>query len=170
MYREAIGPFSRRPAQKMHLLKKQGIAFHQLLQSITPVGATSMPSRSKHDYVERDQQPGPIYYTGKASGGLTYYNRAMHAGADTAENRRPSIWNLGTAFFAASGTSGLRGYQTAMRLDDDVLERQGNFGVMMEERTVEDRANSTTTGEAVAQGRPQRVANSSIAQGARRGA
>jgi len=48
--------------------------------------------------------------------------------------------NLGTAYFARKRyEDATKSFQTALHLDADVFERHGNFGVMLEERSVEER-------------------------------
>ena len=49
--------------------------------------------------------------------------------------------NLGTAYFARKRyEDATKSFQTALSLDPEVFERHGNFGVMLEERNVEERA------------------------------
>jgi tetratricopeptide (TPR) repeat protein len=49
--------------------------------------------------------------------------------------------NLGTALFARKQyDKATVAYQTAMKIDPDVFERHGNVGVILEERSVEERA------------------------------
>lgn len=49
--------------------------------------------------------------------------------------------NLGTAYFARRmEKEAMVEYQTALSIDADVFERRGGYGVLLEERSVEDRA------------------------------
>ena len=49
--------------------------------------------------------------------------------------------NLGTAYFARKmEKESIAEYRTALQLDPDVFERHGTYGVLMEERSVEEKA------------------------------
>jgi len=71
---------------------------------------------------------------------MTWYNRALKIAPS--EPKSASIYmNLGTAQFARKQYDRATvSYQTAMKLDPDVFEHHGNFGVILEERSVEERA------------------------------
>jgi tetratricopeptide (TPR) repeat protein len=91
--------------------------------------------------VEAINNLGTIYYTKKSfRRAISYYKKALKIAPESPKSA--SIYmNLGTAYFARKKyKDATEAYQTAMRLDPDVFERHGSFGVMLEERTVEDRA------------------------------
>jgi tetratricopeptide (TPR) repeat protein len=49
--------------------------------------------------------------------------------------------NLGTAYFARKmEKEAMEEYQSAMRIDPEVFEHHGTYGIMLEERTVEEKA------------------------------
>jgi tetratricopeptide (TPR) repeat protein len=141
MYREAIEAFREGPPRDAVLLNKQGIAFHQLQQLDNARKSYEQATKLKPDYVEAVNNLGTIYYTKKSfRRAIGYYNRAIKMAPDSPKSA--SIYmNLGTAHFARKRyDQATAAYQTAMTLDPEVFERHGNFGVMLEERTVEDRA------------------------------
>jgi len=141
MYREAVETFREGSAKDPVLLNKTGIAYHQMLQLDSARKYYEQAIRLKPDYVEAINNLGTVFY-GKKSyrRAISSYRRALHLAPS--EGRSASIYmNLGTAFFARKNyQQATESYQTAMRLDPDVFERHGNFGVMLEERSVEERA------------------------------
>jgi tetratricopeptide (TPR) repeat protein len=141
MYREAIDVFREGSPKDPVLLNKQGIAFHQLLQLDNAKKSYEKAVKLKPDYVEAINNLGTIYYTKKSfRRAISYYKKALKIAPESPKSA--SIYmNLGTAYFARKKyKDATEAYQTAMRLDPDVFERHGSFGVMLEERTVEDRA------------------------------
>ena len=141
MYREAIDAFRSGPAKDPVLLNKIGIAYHQLAQLDTARKSYEQALRVKADYVEAMNNIGTIYYAKKSyRRAISWYNKALKIAPE--ESKSASIYmNLGTAWFARKNYAECtKAYQAALRLDADVFERHGNFGVMLEERTVEERA------------------------------
>jgi len=141
MYREAIDTFREGPAGDPVLLNKIGIAYHQLLQLDNARKSYEQALRLKPDYVEAMNNIGTIYYAKKSyRRALTWYSRALKL-APQESRSAPIYMNLGTAYFARKKyQETTKAYEHAMALDPDVFERHGNFGVMLEERTVEERA------------------------------
>ncbi len=141
MYREAIDTFREGPAGNPVLLNKIGIAYHQLLQLDNARKSYEQALRLKPDYVEAMNNIGTIYYAKKSyRRALTWYSRALKL-APQESRSAPIYMNLGTAYFARKKYEDTtKAYEHAMALDPDVFERHGNFGVMLEERTVEERA------------------------------
>jgi tetratricopeptide (TPR) repeat protein len=95
----------------------------------------------KHDYMEAINNLGTVYYAKKSfRRAIGYYNRALKLAPE--EPKSASIYmNLGTAFFARKKyDEATKAYQSAMKLDPEVFERHGNFGVMLEERSITERA------------------------------
>jgi tetratricopeptide (TPR) repeat protein len=84
---------------------------------------------------------GTIYYARKSyRRAISYYSRALKVAPD--DPKSASIYsNLGTAYFARKNyAEATKAYETALRLDPEVFEHHGNFGSMLEERSVEERA------------------------------
>jgi tetratricopeptide (TPR) repeat protein len=141
MYREAIDAFREGPRKDAVLLNKIGIAYHQMQQLDTARKSYEQALKVKPGYVEAMNNIGTIYYAKKSyRRAISWYNKALRAAPD--QSRSASIYmNLGTAYFARKQYDNCtKAYQTAMQLDPEVFERHGSFGVMLEERTVEERA------------------------------
>ena len=81
---------------------------------------------------------GTIYYAEKRYGKATSsYKRALKLAPGSA-----SIYsNLGTAYFAEKKyKQAWEAYNTAFQLDPEVFEHRNTYGVLLQERTVEERA------------------------------
>ncbi len=141
MYREAIDAFRQGSPKDPVLLNKIGIAYHQMTQLSTARKSYERALKVKPDYVEAMNNIGTIYYAQKSyRRAISWYNKALKIAPE--EPKSASIYmNLGTAWFARKKYDECtKAYQTALRLDPEVFERHGNFGVMLEERSVEERA------------------------------
>ncbi len=141
MYREAIDAFHEGSPKDAVLLNKTGIAYHQMLQLDQARKSYEAAIKVKPDYVEAINNIGTIYYAKKNfRRAISWYSRAIKLQPNDA--RSASIYmNLGTAQFARKQyEKATLSYQTAMKLDPDVFERHSSMGVMLEERSVEERA------------------------------
>jgi tetratricopeptide (TPR) repeat protein len=141
MYREAIETFREGSPKDPVLLNKTGIAYHQLMQLDLARKCYEQAVKAKPDYVEAINNVGTVYYAKKSyRRAITWYSRALKLAPD--DGRSASIhMNLGTALFARKQyDKATESYQTAMRLDPDVFEHHSSLGVMLEERSVEERA------------------------------
>jgi tetratricopeptide (TPR) repeat protein len=141
MYREAVEAFREGSPKDPVLLNKIGIAYHQMLQLDNARKSYEQAIKVKPDYVEAINNLGTVYYAKKNfRRAMSWYNRALKLAP--AEAKSASIYmNLGTAQFARKQyEKATESYQTAMKLDPDVFEHHGNFGVILEERSVEERA------------------------------
>jgi tetratricopeptide (TPR) repeat protein len=141
MYREAIDAFRQGSAKDPILLNKIGIALHQLTQLDNARKSYERALKLKPDYIEAMNNIGTVYYAKKSyRRAISWYEKALKVAP--AESKSASIYmNLGTAWFARKKYDECtKAYQEAMRIDPEVFERHGNFGVMLEERTVEERA------------------------------
>ena len=79
-----------------------------------------------------------MYYAHKNFRRATsHYRRALKLSPNSA-----SVYsNLGTAYFARKKyKEAAEAYQTALSLDKEVFEHHGSYGVLLEERSVEERA------------------------------
>ncbi len=141
MYREAIDTFRLGSPKDPVLLNKIGIAYHQLMQLDNARKSYEAALKVRPKYIEAMNNLGTVYYAKKNNRrAISWYLKAIKLAPE--ETRSASIYmNLGTAYFARKQyDDATKSYQTAMRLDPDVFERHGNFGVMLEERRVEERA------------------------------
>jgi len=138
MYREAIDMYRQGPPNSPVLANKVGIAFHQLL--LLDLAKKNYERATKLDpaYAEAINNLGTIYYARKSyRRSINYYKKALRCANPTA-----SIYaNLGAAYFARRNYRlASQFYEEALRLDPEVFEHHGNFGTLMQERTVEERA------------------------------
>ncbi len=138
MYREAIDMYREGSPDSPILANKIGIAFHQLL--ILNLAKKNYERAVKLDpnYGEAINNLGTIYYAEKSyRRSIGYYKRAVRCSTPTG-----SIYaNLGAAYFARKNYKlASEYYEQALKLDPEVFEHHGNFGTLMQERTVEERA------------------------------
>jgi tetratricopeptide (TPR) repeat protein len=140
-YREAIDTFREGSAKDPVLLNKIGIAYHQMMKLDDARRSYEQALKVKPDYVEAMNNLGTIYYSRKSfRRAISWYKKALKKAGD--DNKVASIYmNLGTAYFARKQYDrATKAYQTAMKIDPDVFERHGNVGVILEERSVEEKA------------------------------
>ena len=138
MYREAIEAYQQAPQDSAVVWNKQGIAYHQLMQLDAAMKRYRRAIRLDAKYAEAINNLGTVYYAEKQYGKATgTYKHALKLAPASA-----SIYsNLGTAYFARKQyKDAAAAFQTALSLDPDVFEHRGNFGVLLEERNVEERA------------------------------
>jgi tetratricopeptide (TPR) repeat protein len=138
MYREAIDAFGEGSSKDPVLKNKTGIAYHQLLQLDYARKYYDQAVRLKSDYAEAINNLGTVYYAKKSfRRAISYYRRALRLSPESA-----SIYsNLGTALFARKQyPEATEAFQTALRLDPDVFEHHSSYGVLLQERSVEERA------------------------------
>jgi tetratricopeptide (TPR) repeat protein len=139
MYREAIDVFREDKSKNPVIANKIGIAYHQMLQLDDARKYYERAVRLKPDYAEAINNLGTVYYARKSFGrSIRYYKKALKYAP-----RSASIYsNLGTAYFARKKyKEAMETYQTALKLDPNVFENHGSYGVLLEERNVEERAN-----------------------------
>lgn len=141
MYREAVETFQEGNPKDPVLANKIGIAYHQMMQLDNARKSYERALKLKPTYIEAMNNLGTIYYTKKSyRRAISWYNKALKQAPN--ESRSASIYmNLGTALFARKQyDKATESYQTAMQIDPDVFERHGNVGVILEERSVEEKA------------------------------
>jgi tetratricopeptide (TPR) repeat protein len=141
MFREAIDVYAASHSKDPVLWNKTGIAYHQLVQLEQARKAYQQAIKFKPDYMEAINNLGTVYYAEKSfRRAISYYQRAIKLAPD--DPRAASIYmNLGTAFFARKQYDNCtKANEKAIELDPEVFERHGNYGIMLEERNVEERA------------------------------
>ncbi len=138
MYREAIEMYRTESLKNPVILNKIGIAYHQMLQLEQARRFYEQAIKMNPKYAEALNNLGTVYYARKSYRRATsYYNRALKLTPQSA-----SIYsNLGTAFFARKKyQEAADAYQTALKLDPEVFEHRSTYGVLLQERTVQERA------------------------------
>jgi tetratricopeptide (TPR) repeat protein len=140
-YREAIEAFKQGPPKDPVVWNKTGIAYHQLLQLDQALKSYQEAVHLKKNYQEAINNIGTIYYARKSyRRSITYYERALKAAPQS--TRSAAIYNnLGTALFSRKQyKEAADAFQTALSLDPEVFEHTSSYGVMLEERNVQERA------------------------------
>lgn len=138
MFREAAEAYREGPADSPVLANKVGIAYHQMLQMDLAKRQYERAIKMKRDYAEAINNLGTVYYAKKS------YRRAtsQYMKALRLTPRSASIYsNLGTAYFARKKyKEAADAYQEALALDPDVFEHKSSAGVLLQERSVSERA------------------------------
>jgi tetratricopeptide (TPR) repeat protein len=139
MYREAADMYSAAGADKSAVLaNKMGIAHHQMLQFDIARKHYQRAIKLNPKYAEAINNLGTIYYAKKSyRRAIGQYKRALKLTPESA-----SIYsNLGYAQFARKQYEpAMESFNKALSLDPQVFERRGTQGVLLQERSVEERA------------------------------
>jgi tetratricopeptide (TPR) repeat protein len=117
---------------------KMGIAHHQLMELAMAKTDYQKAIKLNHKYSEAINNLGTIYYTAKNYGrAIRYYQEALALAPGSA-----SVYsNMGTALFSRKKyAEAVTAYQKALELDPDVFDHHNSYGVLLQERTVQDRA------------------------------
>ncbi|HVX66986.1 MAG TPA: tetratricopeptide repeat protein [Bryobacteraceae bacterium] len=137
MYREAIEQYRLMPETPL-ILNKIGIGYHQMLDLKTAKRYYERSIKANPKYSEAVNNLGTIYYAQKNYGrAVRQYRKALRLAPKSA-----SIYsNLGTALFARKKyKDAFEAYQAALDLDPEVFEHRGSSGVLLQERSVEERS------------------------------
>lgn len=137
MYREAIDAYKEAPVTAV-TVNKTGIAYHQMMEFDSAKKFYEKSVKLNPHYAEAHNNLGAVYYAKKSfRRAVTQYKKALKYNPDSA-----SIYsNLGTAQFARKQyADAMTNYEKALSLDPEVFERKSTAGVLLQERTVEERA------------------------------
>jgi tetratricopeptide (TPR) repeat protein len=138
MYRDAIDFYKPGAEKSAVLANKVGIAYHQLGDMKNAKKYYERAIKLDKYYPEAHNNLGTVHYANKNYGAaLKSYERALALAPDSA-----SIWsNLGTVQFARKRyVEAVHAYQRALELDPEVFDRRGASGVLLQERSVEEKA------------------------------
>jgi tetratricopeptide (TPR) repeat protein len=138
MYREAVEMYKSGPADSAVLANKTGIGYHQLLDLANARKNYERAVKLKPDYAEAVNNLGTIYYATKSyRRSITLYKRALRLTPDSAS----IMSNLGMSYFARKNYElAFATFQGALKLDPDVFEHRSSMGVLLQERSVDERA------------------------------
>ena len=138
MYREAIESYQQGPQNSAVIANKTGIAYHQLLDFESAGKLYQRSIKLNPKYAEAINNLGTIYYARKSyRRAVSQYRKALTLMPDSAS----FLSNLGTAYFARKNyAEAFTTYQKALALDPDVFEHRGTAGVLLLERSVDERA------------------------------
>jgi Tfp pilus assembly protein PilF len=137
MFREAIDKFRECPPSAA-VDNKIGIAFHQLLQLDLAKKNYEKAVKLDPKFPQAVNNLGTIYYSQKNyRKALKCYKKALKLDPNSA-----SVWvNIGSAYFAKHDVKrAAQCYDKAMQIDPEVFEHRSQYGTLLQERTVEDRA------------------------------
>ena len=137
-YREAIETYLRAKPLSAMTLNKIGICYHQLGDLTSASRYYQRSIKSKSDYAEAINNLGTVYYSQKGyRRSISTYRRALKYSPDSAS----IVSNLGTAYFARKDyKKATELYERALQLDPEVFEHRGTNGVLLQERSVAERA------------------------------
>ncbi len=138
MYREAIETYRQAPLTSAVIWNKIGIAYHQMMQLDNAKKHYERAIKLNPKYSEAINNLGTVHYAKKSyRKAAGYYNKALKLAPESA-----SIWsNLGTAYFARKKyKEAFASYEKALSLDPEVFEHRNTYGVLLQERNVEERA------------------------------
>jgi Tfp pilus assembly protein PilF len=138
MYREAAEVYAEGDPNSAVLANKTGIAYHQMLQLDLARKYYDRALKLNPKYSEATNNLGTVFYARKSyRKAVSYYRRALKIAPESA-----SIYsNLGTAQFARKNyKEAAEAYEIALKLDPEVFEHRGTNGVLLQERSVQERA------------------------------
>ncbi len=137
MYREAIEVYRQQP-ETFVLANKIGIAYHQMMQLDQAKKQYERALKLNSKYPEAINNLGTVYYARKSyRRAIGYYKKALQQAPSSAS----ILSNLGTAYFARKKyKDAFETYQQALAIDPDVFEHRSTQGVLLQERSVEERA------------------------------
>jgi tetratricopeptide (TPR) repeat protein len=138
MYREALETYQKAPQDSAIVLNKIGIAYHQMLQLDTAKKYYERALKRNKKYAEAQNNLGTVHYAKRSyRRAIGAYKKALKLAPYSASIHS----NLGTAYFARKNyKNASEAYAKALELDPEVFEHRNSYGVMLQERSVEERA------------------------------
>jgi tetratricopeptide (TPR) repeat protein len=138
LHREAIDAYFESKQMTPVLVNKIGIAYHQMLELDLARKQYEKAIKLDPKYSEAINNLGTIYYAKKSyRRAINQYKKALKLNPNSG-----SIYsNLGTAYFARKKyKEAAENYEIALSLDPDVFERRSSHGVLLQERSIQERA------------------------------
>lgn len=138
MYREAIESYRQVAGPNAIVENKIGIAYHQMMDLDNARKQYERAIKLNPKYSEAINNLGTVYYAKRSyRKAVGYYKKALKLNPNSA-----SIYsNLGTAYFARKKyKDAFTCYVKALELDPEVFEHRSTNGVLLQERSVEERA------------------------------
>jgi tetratricopeptide (TPR) repeat protein len=137
-YREAVDAYGEEIKSTAVLINKIGIAYHQMLELDLAKKHYERAIKIDPKYSEAINNLGTIHYAKRSyRRAIKQYKKALKINPQSA-----SIYsNLGTAHFARKKyKDAAEAYDKALSLDPEVFERRSSHGVLLQERSVQERA------------------------------
>jgi tetratricopeptide (TPR) repeat protein len=137
-FRQAIVAYQEIQPTTAVLLNKTGIAYHQLMELDLAKKYYEKAIKANPKYAEAMNNLGTVYSASKNfRRAINEYKRALQVDPSSAL----FYSNLGTAYFGRKEyKEAAETFQQALKLDPDVFEHRGSYGVVLQEKNVEDRA------------------------------
>jgi tetratricopeptide (TPR) repeat protein len=138
MYREAAEAYAEGPKNSPVLINKIGIAHHQMLDLDSAKKYYERAIKLDKKYSEAINNLGTVHYAKRSyRRAVGQYKKALKLAPNSASIHS----NLGTAHFARKKyKDAAASYEKALSLDPDVFEHRNSHGVLLQERTVQERA------------------------------
>lgn len=138
MYREAVEAYKEGPQDSAVILNKTGIAYHQMMELQTAKKYYQRAVKLDPKYSEAINNLGTVEYAHKNyRRAIGEYRKALRLAPESASIHS----NLGTAYFARKDyKDAALSFQRALELDPEVFEHRSTQGVLLQERSVEERA------------------------------
>jgi len=138
MYREAIDFYKPEAEKSAILANKTGIAYHQLQDLDNAEKYYRRAIKLNPKYPEAVNNLGTVYYAKRSyRRAVNQYRNALRLSPNSAS----VLSNLGTAYFARKQyEEAMKTYEQAVAIDPDILEQHSSQGVLVQERTIEERA------------------------------
>jgi tetratricopeptide (TPR) repeat protein len=138
MYREAVEVYREGPNDSAVLQNKIGIAFHQQMMLDQAKKQYEKAMKLSPKYSEAINNLGTVYYAKKNyRRAVGLYKKALQVSPNSASIHS----NLGTAWFARKKyKNAFEAYQQALALDPEVFEHRSSQGVLLQERSITERA------------------------------
>jgi tetratricopeptide (TPR) repeat protein len=137
-YREAIEVYREAPQDSPVVANKIGIAYHQLTELGNAKRQYERAVKLNPKYAEAINNLGTVHYAQHSyRRAISYYKKAL----EFAPNSASIYSNLGTAHFARRNYElAVEAWTKALSLDAEVFEHRSSQGVLLQERTVGERA------------------------------
>jgi Tfp pilus assembly protein PilF len=137
MYREAIEVYRQAPVSPV-IMNKIGIAYHHMLDLAMAKKYYEQAVKLNKHYSEAINNIGTIHYAQRNyRRAVNQYKKALKLAPYSASIHS----NLGTAYFARKKyKDAMKHYELALQLDPEVFEHRSTSGVLLQERTVQERA------------------------------
>jgi tetratricopeptide (TPR) repeat protein len=138
MFREAVESYSQADQKSAIIVNKIGIAYHQMLELDLARKHYERAIKIDPKYSEAINNLGTVYYAKKNyRRAVSNYNKALKIKPLSASIHS----NLGTAQFARKKyKQAAEAYEKALSIDPEVFEHRGTSGVLLQERSVTERA------------------------------
>jgi tetratricopeptide (TPR) repeat protein len=137
-YREAAEAYKDGPMDSAVLLNKTGIAYHQMMQLGTAAKYYRLAIKTNPQYAEAINNLGAVFYADKSfRRAVNEYKKALRINPNSA-----SMWsNLCTGYWARKDYKRANeALEKALAIDPDVFETRSTQGVVLQERSFEERA------------------------------